>query len=245
MKPLVIAHRGANRVAIENSLPALRRAAELGADRAEIDVRLTVDGVPVLMHDATVNRTTDSTGCVDQLTWHQVHKMRLVPRRGREAAPDQHVPTLAEALETAKEVRLPLCIELKSRGHSPELVRKTVALLTRAGLLDSAWIWSFDWHDLEAVRGMTPNLQRGTLSLKWPGADGLRHSEMVVPFAAHQVLVKRRPPEVEGRPLIVWTVNQPWMVRRFVARGVDGLITDVPDRVRALLATAPEAETGQ
>ena len=243
MKPLVIAHRGANRVAIENSLPALRRAAELGADRAEIDVRMTIDGVPVLMHDATVNRTTDGMGRVDQLTWHQVRKLRLKPRRGREAADDKKVPTLADALAVCAEVGLPLCVELKSRGHSPELVRKTVALLTKAALLDSNWIWSFDWHDLEAVRAITPNLRRGTLSLKWPGADGLRHSEMLVPFAAHQLLVRKRPPETEGRPLIIWTVNQPWMVRRFVARGVDGLITDTPDRVRALLATVPEAET--
>jgi glycerophosphoryl diester phosphodiesterase len=231
---LIIAHRGARRVAPENSLPAITRAAELGADRVEIDVRLTKDGVPVVLHDATVQRTTDGVGRIGDLTWHQARKLRLRVRKGKEAPADMRLPTLESALDAARTADMPLVVELKSPEHQPELVTKTLKLLKEAGMTGETWIWSFNWRDLRAVHELAPRIARGTLSMRWPRPEGLANAEMVVPFAGHQLLVRGTPPDIGARPVIIWTVNQPWMARRFAERGVAGLITDVPDRLRAL-----------
>jgi len=198
--------------------------------------------VPILMHDWKVDRTTDGFGSVASQTWHQVRRLRLKPKRRGEDDGDLRVPTLAEALDAAKAAGLPLCIELKSREHQPELVRKTVELIRQAGLLQESWLWSFNHLDLEAAHVLAPGLARGTLSLRWPRAEGLAAAEMVVPFAAHQLLVRRRPPELGERPIIVWTVNWPWMARRFAAGGAAGLITDRLDRLTPLFGAAGTGE---
>jgi glycerophosphoryl diester phosphodiesterase len=74
-KPFVIAHRGASNVAPENTLAAIEQAVALGADGVEVDVRATADGVPLLLHDATVDRTTDGAGDIEALSWAQVQRL--------------------------------------------------------------------------------------------------------------------------------------------------------------------------
>ena len=101
---LVAAHRGQWREAPENSLPAIEAAIEDGAHVVELDVRLTSDGVPVLMHDDTVDRTTNGTGRVDELTFAQIRELRLKKGLGGDQAEvtEQIVPTLAEAMEVLR-----------------------------------------------------------------------------------------------------------------------------------------------
>lgn len=230
---MMIAHRGASGVAAENSLAALHAAADQGADRAELDLRLTADGVPIVMHDAKINRTSDGAGYVGQLTWHNLRSLKLRPRGGEDPKL-LCIPTLAQALETAAALRLPLCLEFKSRGHQPELVRKTVELLTEAGLLADTWLWSFDPHDLAAVRQLSPRPQRGLVSLRWPGEAGRAQADMLVLLAA-QLLVRGRPEQLKDWPLYAWTVNRAWPAVRLVQRGAAGLITNHPARIRAAL----------
>ena len=229
-RPLVIAHRGASGLAPENSLAAFALAVELGADRIEINVRLARDGVPVVMHDATVDRTSDGGGRVSDLTWDELRRLRLRPKRGEDPAL-LGLPSLEQTLEHA---RLPLCVELKSERHEPELARAVVALLAQANLLESAWIWSFDWRDLAAVGEHSSVVKRGALALRWPGEEAMRCAELLVPFVGHQLLVRGRPARYEGWPVVVWTVNRLWMARRLAAQGVDGLVSDWPDRLLTL-----------
>ncbi|CAM3421174.1 glycerophosphodiester phosphodiesterase family protein [Isoptericola cucumis] len=100
-KILTAAHRGQWRVAPENSLPAIEAAFDDGAEIVELDVRLTADGVPVLMHDTTVDRTTDGTGEVSSFTLAEIKELRLKEHLGgaQTALTDERVPTLAEAME--------------------------------------------------------------------------------------------------------------------------------------------------
>lgn len=104
-KILTAAHRAQWRSAPENSVPAILAAFEDGAEIVELDVRLTADGVPVLMHDTTVDRTTDGTGRVDSLTLAQIEGLRLREGLGgaQAALTDEHVPTLAEAMLLARD----------------------------------------------------------------------------------------------------------------------------------------------
>lgn len=138
---LIAAHRGAHLDQPENSLPAIRRAVEVGADIVEIDIRLTRDGVPILMHDETVDRTTNGTGAVAEMTLEEIRALRL---RGPDGEiTDLPVPTLEEALEIGTD-RVLINLDLKSdavpavveivRGHPKAKVmyyNSNVDVLTR------------------------------------------------------------------------------------------------------------------
>lgn len=98
---IVIAHRGSHSHAHENTLTALQRAIDIGADYAEIDVRRTLDGTHVLMHDSTVDRMTDGHGAVKQLTWAQLQQLYVRDKKRPEIAADR-IPTFQEALQLVK-----------------------------------------------------------------------------------------------------------------------------------------------
>jgi glycerophosphoryl diester phosphodiesterase len=136
---LVIAHRGAPTEAPENTVASFRKALEIGAQGVELDVRLTADGHLVIMHDDTVNRTTDGTGLVDEMTLEQVRRLRV----GGEP-----VPTLREALK-AVTPRGEAMLDLKSAG-SPErrreLVEKTAAVIEELRCAKSVRFLIYDWN---------------------------------------------------------------------------------------------------
>lgn len=118
---LVAAHRGAHKNAPENSIASIKDAIALGVDIAEIDIRVTRDGVPVLMHDATVDATTDGSGPIEQMTFDQVRKLRLKARRGKEPGiplTDQRVPSLQEALRVARG-RILVDLDIKTDQIAP------------------------------------------------------------------------------------------------------------------------------
>jgi glycerophosphoryl diester phosphodiesterase len=118
---MVAAHRGAHKNAPENSLASIEEAIRLGVDIVELDIRVTRDGVPVLMHDATVDATTDGTGSVDQMTFDQVRQLRLKARRGREPSiplTDALVPSLQEAMRLTRG-RIAVDLDLKTGVVAP------------------------------------------------------------------------------------------------------------------------------
>jgi len=118
---LVAAHRGAHKDAPENSLASIEAAIRLGVDIVELDVRVTRDGVPVLMHDATVDATTDGTGPIDQMTFDQVRQLRLKARRGKEPGiplTDALVPSLQEAMRLSRG-RIAVDLDLKTGLVAP------------------------------------------------------------------------------------------------------------------------------
>lgn len=128
---MVTAHRGAHGAAPENSVAAIERAIGLGADIVEIDVRLTRDGVPVLMHDETVDRTTDGTGAVSAMGFEEVARLALRDRAG--ASTPHRVPTLREALEAARG-RILVDLDLKTRDVEP-IASRVVEADAAAGVL--------------------------------------------------------------------------------------------------------------
>jgi len=147
---LVTAHRAAHDVHPENSMAAIERAIALGVDIIEIDTRLTKDGVPVLMHDDSVDRTTDGKGKVKELTFAEIRQLHL---KGADGTPnDQRVPTLSEALRAAKGKVL-VDLDLKTGDLEPIISR-----VIETDMLDQALFFNGNYAFLEKFRAIAPNL---------------------------------------------------------------------------------------
>ena len=229
----VIGHRGGAALAPENSLEAIRAGLTAGADGVEIDVRLSADGVVVLMHDADVSRTTSGSGRVTDLTANELAKLG--------------VPTLNEVLGLVPVDRR-LIVEVKGTpweaGHDPnepvahELARILASIPPRRVVVSS-----FNPIALAILRERAPNVVTGVLT---PSAFDLRtnlaavleggHAESHVPF---EILEESFVAEVHAndRRVMAWTGNDAGEIRRCRDWGVDGVITDDPRAALAALAS--------
>jgi glycerophosphoryl diester phosphodiesterase len=232
VRPLVISHAACAGHAPENTLAGIRRALELGADGIEIDVQTTADGVPVLMHDLTVDRTTKGHGALA--------KMSLAELRELDAG-GEPPPTLADVLQFTKGRAL-LVAEIKQPGieeHLADAVRE-------AGALDDVMVWSFFPQALAAMRAAEPSLPGGLLlgpsasgGPQWPEMRrlALRLGLQAVSVFCYGITQEiRRDTQRSGLALYAWTADPEAEIARLIALGVDGVCTNYPDRAVALLA---------
>jgi glycerophosphoryl diester phosphodiesterase len=240
----VFAHRGGAGLAPENTRGAFRQAAALGVDGCELDVRLSKDGEVVVIHDATLERTTDADGPVGALTaaelervdaGHRFGEAAGFPWRGRGAG----VPRLADVL--ADHPALPFIVEVK--GEDPEFARAVAAVVERAGALDRVCFGGFADATLAALRAAQPaactsaateEIRRALYrSYLWLSPGGVQYQAFQVPEASNGTrVVSRRfvgAARRAGLAVHVWTVNTPDDITRLKAWGVDGVITDWPD----------------
>ncbi len=231
---LVIAHRGAAGVAPENTLAAFRRAIEEGADVVELDVQESLDGVVVVVHDSDLMKVAG----VPTKIWETAAAALRQVDVGSHFAPEfraERVPTLAEALELCRG-RARVDIELKSYGHAERLEERVVEVVEAAGIAGEVLTMSMD-HDMvrtmERLRPQWPNgvltaVAAGDLVDEAPG-DFLAVSSGM----ATRALVRHA--HRRGKPVYVWTVNDPAQMLAAIANGVDGLITDEPALAREVV----------
>lgn len=237
--PAVVAHRGASAVAPENTLAALLEAVRRGADAVEFDVRRTRDGVLVLCHDPTVERTTDARLVlpgrapwrVADLTLAELRRLDAGSWHGPEYA-GERVPTLAEALEALRPTGVSALVELKTPSEHPATVPDLAAELTRARLVPGRiTVQSFDAGAVLALRQRLPAVRTGVLMHRvtrsrirqvagWADLVNVQHQ-----WLGRSVLDETR---AHGLECFAWTVNHPAAVRRMCALGVDGIVTDHP-----------------
>jgi glycerophosphoryl diester phosphodiesterase len=239
----VTAHRGHSRAAPENTLSAVRKAIESGADYAEVDVQLTADGVVVLLHDRDLKRVAGVPRRLDELTYDEVRRLD-VGSWFDPAFAGERVPTLAEVIDLARG-RIRLNIELKSIGPVRRLAGE-VARLVRAQHFESeCLVTSFDLGDLREVKRQNPG-QRTGLIVAYALGDVSRLDVEALSVRADwlsdDVL---RAAHGRGMEVHVWTLKDAGRMARFIKRGVDNLITSDPDlaiRVRDEWAslTGPE-----
>jgi glycerophosphoryl diester phosphodiesterase len=248
VRPLIAAHRGGAAVWPENSLAAFRGAIALGVDALEFDLHLTADDEVVVIHDATLDRTTTGQGPVRSIPLAQLRTLRLRDATG--AATDATVPTLAEVLDLARPTSMTLLPEIKldvARGAYPEIERRVVEQLRAHGLVGRATVQSFDDATLRRVHTLEPAVRtmllvgraRMTTYASTP-ADPVRWAtevgaaELGIDFRlidAPLVAAAR----AAGMRLAAWTVNADDDLRRMAGLGVDVVMTDRPDRARQLL----------
>lgn len=239
--PPVIGHRGAARHAPENTLAGLRVAASMGVACVEFDVRLTKDGVPVLFHDDTLERTTDGRGRLAALTLAQVQRLDAGAWFARRFA-GEGVPTLAQAIRTLAELDLAANIELKpdeAQGAATaravlDVVRKHWPRRRPRPLLSS-----FDWSVLATLAVEDASWPRGLL-IRTPRQPQWRAWAVRVDAAAiHCGARGLNQPGVEilkraGLPIAVYTVNDARRARSLWNWGVASIFSDDPSRLLAM-----------
>lgn len=242
--PLRIAHRGASgrRLAPENTLPAFEEALKIGTDAIEMDVRLTGDGRVVVLHDDTLDRTTDRTGTVSRLTLDEI-KAADAGVRFDARFQGTRVPTLEEALDLLGEEALAL-VEIKAEGITQTVVQ-TVA---RAGARDRVLLVSFNSQTVREASELDPGLPTGLIVGSGPDGDprawvlGLCHrlSELHANLLALQHDVAAQVPLRElglrGLAVWLWTVDEIADLDRAADLGPDGIVSNYPDRLAQVLA---------
>jgi glycerophosphoryl diester phosphodiesterase len=229
-RTLVIGHRGANTHAPENTLAAFRLAAEQGADAIEFDVRATADGHLVVIHDPSLERTTDRQGQIDRLTLEEVRRADAGGRRGQAFA-GERVPLLEEVLAVARGTLL-VDIELKVTGIEAEVIDQ----LVRTGMLDQALVTSFLEDALERVQAADRKPAVGLLQ-QWaePERATALGVDVYLPHVRALSADVVQSCRARGLAIIPWTVRSEDDARAVLALGVDGLIADDPLMARRML----------
>jgi glycerophosphoryl diester phosphodiesterase len=242
-RPLVLAHRGGCTLGPENTLTAFERGFAAGADGFEIDVRRSRDGEMVVIHDETVDRTTDGRGPVASMTAGELARVdaaywfgpeEAYPLRGRGIG----IPRLADVLTAFPDAVF--IVELKE--DDAESARRAVDVVRAAHAVDRVMIGSFHRRSLGLVRRLEPDMPTGAatsetqlamylsrlgLPLLWPQYKAFQVPES---FGPTRVVTPRfvRTAHGAGVPVQVWTVNDEQDMRRLLSWGVDALITDQP-----------------
>ncbi len=228
---VLVAHRGYSAVAPENTLASLRAALEAGVPVCEVDVRATSDGEIVLMHDETVDRTTDGSGRVGELSLRQLRALDAGSWKG-EAFRGERVPTLSEALDAMREGHL--VIEVKEEGIEEHVAR----VVRDAGARDRATVISFSLEVCRRMRALLPEVgvlwllgrkrEGAIVRALEAGVQGLDvHHEAITPEFAEAVL--RR-----GLSLWAWTVEEPEEARRLRDLGVSAITSNDPIQLKGI-----------
>lgn len=227
----IIGHRGSAGAHPENTLRAFDGALAEGADALELDVRLSADGVPVVLHDATVDRTTNGTGPVRRFTVDRLQSL--------DAGGGERIPTLAEVLERYPSV--PLILDIKHGACTGPVGE----LLRRFGAAGRVLVGAFAHRMLRGF-GRAPFVRSASgrdtaafwLAAKLGFAVNGRFRAFTVPERRHGLRVVDRlflaAARRVGKPVHVWTVDRPDDARRLRALGVAGIITNYPARMRNL-----------
>jgi glycerophosphoryl diester phosphodiesterase len=247
-QPRVAGHRGGALLWPENSLLAFRQAVAAGVEFLETDVHLTADGEPVIVHDPTLDRTTNGRGAVRDVKLADLGALRLRAAEG--AVTDEPIPTLAQLLDLVRPSPAELLLEIKvgaDRRRYPGIEEKVLAAIRSRGLTPRIVIMGFQRETVQRIRELDPAIRTALLvariqidragvppveAVKWAktvGATalGLQHTavDAAVVAAARQA----------GILLGAWTVNDEAEIRRVSELGVDIVISDRPDLAKRLL----------
>ncbi|WP_264552539.1 glycerophosphodiester phosphodiesterase [Flavobacterium sp. N2038] len=227
MNVLKIAHRGAKAYEPENTLQAFQKALDLNSDGIELDVHLSSDGHIIVIHDETIDRTTDGKGLVNDFTLARL-KSFLIDRK-------HQIPTLNEVFDLVDKKCL-INIELKGLGTPSK-----VAQLIEEYISEKNWnynhfiISSFDWNMLEETSNLNPNIPIGVLTEE--NLDiALAFAETINAKAIHpdfNLLNKENVSKIQEKGFLVlpWTVNSEEDIQKIKSYNVNGIISDNPDKI--------------
>jgi glycerophosphoryl diester phosphodiesterase len=237
----VTAHRGFSGRAPENTMAAFRLAIDAGCDGIELDVHLSKDNQVVVIHDDTLKRTTDGRGAVADSPFSDLRRLDA----GGWFAPQfagERVPTLTEVLTLARD-RVLINIELKQGKKLPytmeELADRTLDECQRAGMLDQVLFSSFAPAAIDRIRERNPALPVALIvTHPWTMPEEAGAGKLYPTLncrAATLTEAHIRRAHAEGVRIHAWTVNRPHKMKQLIAWGIDGIITNHPDRLLRLL----------
>ena len=255
--PLNIGHRGASGEAPENTLAAFELALQQGADGIEFDIHLSRDGVPVVIHDVGLDRTTSGNGLVRE---HQAAALRRLdagswfnrhfPARASQRYLGLRIPDLNDALAWARERDCRVFIEVEAGSETyPGIEAKVLEAIRQEGAAQLATIVSFDYSAIRRLRVLDPTIALGITLNRPARAIHLAKQVQARGVVPHWALATRRfvrRAHRNGLIVICWTLNQPERMRQKILEGVDAIMTDYPGRLAEvrteLIALVSDAE---
>jgi len=245
---VVHGHRGAAGLAPENTLAAFRKAMAVGVDAVEMDLHVTRDGEVVVIHDETLDRTTDGQGSIADLTLEQI-KHRDAGSKFATAFQDERIPTLREVIELIKasgNTRIRMDLEMKfgegQEGRPADFEERVLEVLRETGFVGRVNVISFYHPSLSKVKALEPKIRTGLLE---GGQQSPRDPVgLVRQYQADYYFPRFRQVTAmlvtilhqTGIPIVPWTVNEAADMQRLISLGIgnqagDGIATDFPDRL--------------
>lgn len=232
---VIIAHRGASHVAPENTLAAIKKAIELGAEYAEVDVYQTKDGELVLLHDEKLERTTSIKGKIWDLTLEELKQLDIGSWFGKEFK-GEPIPTLREAIQLVKG-KIKLNIEIKIKREEPEIVQKVIGLIRAEEFEKDCVVTSFDRKTVEEVKKIAPDIETGFIFDKEYPAGIFEGSWDAL--CCDYRLVNRefvRKARESKKIVYAWTANSRRVMRKLIDLKIDGIITNRPGLLKKVLS---------
>ena len=240
--PLRIAHRGASGrgLAPENTLAAFEKALDIGVDMLEIDVRVTGDGRLIVLHDPSLDRTTDREGIVRELGLEEI--------RQADAGDGERIPILREVFDLARH-RAPILLEIKSDF----IAERVVQAIAEAQFAEQVVVQSFNPQTVERVKRLAPHLPASLLIGELPTAPSRLRARRLVSQVLeigantlsiwHATLTPALIEEMRKRGIAVWawTVDEEITMRDLAMMGVQGLVTNYPDVLNNVLEDLMES----
>jgi glycerophosphoryl diester phosphodiesterase len=228
--PRIVAHRGGGALAPENTLGAIRRGASLGFKGVEFDVMLAGDGTPVLIHDETLERTTNGRGSVPSMSYDELARF--------DAGQGERIPRYEDAVRLCRELGLWANVEIKPAKGYERATGEAVARMTREHWLGAPLapvLSSFSAEALAGARSVAPRVPRGYLVDRIPAdwRDTMKRLGCAALHCNYESLTERLAGEIHGAgyAILLWTVNEPEIARQMLALGADCLVTDALDRI--------------
>jgi glycerophosphoryl diester phosphodiesterase len=222
----IIGHRGAKYIEPENTLRSIKRAIELGVSFIEIDVYICATGEVVVIHDESVDRTTNGTGLVREMSLQELKDL--------DAGKGEHIPTLQEVIELINK-RISLIIEIKVSQAVEPVIDIIRHYIEQGWSDDSFYLASFNHYDLLAAQKLLPQIKC------MPVFEGipLGYTEFVRALNPKAIILYHgtitqefvQDAHVYGIEVFAYTINKPVMLQRMKALGVDGVATDRPDEI--------------
>jgi len=226
-KCLKIGHRGTRALVDENTLESIKKAVEMGVDAVEFDIQRTKDGVYVIMHDETVDRTTNGSGRVDEMTLEEFQKLKT--------ASGYTPPTLEAVLEYLKTTDVGIIMDIKCK--KPDAIPDIYAIVERLGLSERVVYETSYPKVAKAIEEFNPELISAIYPAWPPSAFSYAKKykldcvSLYYPFANKLAVDKARK---NGYKIVVWTVNKPKLIQKFRDDlKVDGIMTDDPGQFNA------------
>jgi len=238
---LVIAHRGFSGGAPENTLAAFKKAIDLGVDMIELDVLLSKDGQIVVIHDDTLNRTTNGKGRVTDYTLDELKQLDAGSWFGTQFSGEK-IPTLKEVLELTRG-KMFLNIELKKgdlgRYTMMDLTDRSLQEVEKTGMLNQVIFASFDPSAIDRIIGKNPKIPVALIyNQSWTFPQEVTGGRSIsVLSCSGKVLTQTNISKTHqrGMKVIAWTLNTEEHMQHFLNMGVDGIVTDYPDRLIKIL----------
>ncbi|MCT8340224.1 hypothetical protein MG296_09185 [Flavobacteriaceae bacterium TK19130] len=233
-KPLVCAHRGYSNNAPENTLASIQKAIECGADFVEFDVRLTKDGKVVLLHDSTLDKTTNATGKLSDYSYSQLKNISAgYAKRFGDTFSKESIPTLSQALQLCKD-RIYVEIEIKDSN----MASKVFEIVQQEAMIDEVMIISFNYNELLEMRKLSSSIrlkylvgedwtEEALLKAKALGSDVVGIDG--IPNFSQQQWAKKH--QID---LFPYTLNSNWQLKTAQRLGLSGVTTDVPEKALQL-----------